>query len=142
MLSRSIRAGDAKATAKEDVAQIFSNSSSRCSAVSRLESSMPLGIRLGSSTTAAATTGPASGPRPASSQPATGQTPRLISARSRRKLGGVTAITPFGGLSEVFPDLSRIMGGIVRKRDRRRNRELGAIPVIQASSRRTRTMQD
>ena len=89
MLSRSIRAGEAKATAKDDVAQISSNSSSRRSAVSRLESSIPLGIRLGSSTTAAATTGPASGPRPASSQPATGQTPRLISARSRRKLGGV-----------------------------------------------------
>ena len=49
------------------------------------------GMRFGSSTTAAATTGPASGPRPASSQPATGQTPRLISARSRRKLGGATA---------------------------------------------------
>ena len=59
----------------------------------------PLGIRFGSSTTAAATTGPASGPRPASSQPATGQTPRLISARSRRKLGGATAITPLGSLA-------------------------------------------
>ena len=63
---------------------------------------MPFGIRLGSSTTAAATTGPASGPRPASSQPATGQTPRLISARSRRKLGGATAITPFGSLAWGF----------------------------------------
>src|SRR5262245_48860873 len=37
--------------------------------------------------TAAATTGPASGPRPASSTPATGKTPRFIAARSRRKLG-------------------------------------------------------
>ena len=37
--------------------------------------------------TAAATTGPASGPLPASSQPATGQTPRLSAARSRRKVG-------------------------------------------------------
>ena len=81
------------------VAQISSNSSSRRSAVSRLESSIPFGIRFGSSTTAAATTGPASGPRPASSQPATGQTPRLISARSRRKLGGATAMTPLGGLA-------------------------------------------
>src|ERR1700722_4580062 len=93
---------------------------------------MPLGIRLGSSTTAAATTGPASGPRPASSQPATGQTPRLISARSRRKLGGETAITLLAGLPEFFPDLSRIMAGIVRKRVPRCNRELRAIPVIQA----------
>ena len=37
--------------------------------------------------TAAATTGPASGPRPASSQPATGHTPRLSAERSRRKVG-------------------------------------------------------
>src|SRR5207245_3381176 len=84
---------------------------------------MPLGMRLGSSTTAAATTGPASGPRPASSQPATGQTPRLISARSRRKLGGATAMTPLRGSAFSMPaflsvflafflaDLSRIMPG-------------------------------
>src|ERR1700722_1794346 len=83
ILSRSIREGGAKATANDAVAQISSNSSSRRSAVSRLESSIPLGIRFGSSTTAAATTGPASGPRPASSQPATGQTPRLLSAPPR-----------------------------------------------------------
>ena len=40
--------------------------------VSCLESSRPLGMRLRSRMTAAATTGPASGPRPASSTPATG----------------------------------------------------------------------
>ena len=39
-------------------------------------------MRLGSRITAAATTGPASGPRPASSTPATGKTPRFIAARS------------------------------------------------------------
>src|SRR5215468_77709 len=43
----------------------------------------------GSRMTAAATTGPASGPRPASSQPAIGQTPRLSAARSRRNVGRV-----------------------------------------------------
>src|ERR1700726_3152645 len=94
---------------------------------------MPLGIRLGSSTTAAATTGPASGPRPASSQPATGQMPRLIIARSRRKLGGATAITPFGSLAGSFSDLSRIMPTIVLKHDPRRNRELETMPDIQIS---------
>src|SRR5262249_58522329 len=47
----------------------------------------PRGMRLGSRITAAATTGPASGPRPASSQPATGTMPRLIAARSRAKVG-------------------------------------------------------
>ena len=130
ILSRSIRAVDPNATANEDVAQIFSNSSSRRSGVSRLESSMPFGIRLGSSTTAAATTGPASGPRPASSQPATGQTPRLISARSRRKLGSATAMTPLSGFSGPSVGFSRIMAGIVRKPARQRNRELRPIPVI------------
>ena len=104
----------------------------------------PWGFASGSSTTAAATTGPASGPRPASSQPATGQTPRLISARSRRKLGGATAITPFSGLACSLPaflsiflaDLSRIMAGIVRKRAPGRNREPGTIPVIQRAAAR------
>ena len=66
-------------------AQISSNSSSLRSAVSRLESSMPLGIRLGSSTTPQPPRAP-NGPRPASSQPPPAKTPRLISARSRRKL--------------------------------------------------------
>ena len=92
-----------KGDRKGRVAQISSNNSSRRSAVSRLELSIPLGIRFGSSTTAAATTGPASGPRPASSQPATGQTPRLISARSRRKLGGATAMTPFSSSACSLP---------------------------------------
>src|SRR5262245_9203209 len=41
--------------------------------------------------TAAATTGPASGPLPASSQPATGHTPRLSAARSRRKVGRMSS---------------------------------------------------
>src|SRR5690348_6907071 len=47
-----------------------SSATARRSAVSFLESSMPAGRGL-HSTTAAATTGPASGPRPASSTPAT-----------------------------------------------------------------------
>jgi hypothetical protein len=54
----------------------------------------------------------------------------LISARSRRKLGGATAITPLTGLSGSSFDLSRIMAGIVRKPDAQRNRELRPIPVI------------
>ena len=84
---------------------------------------MPLGMRFGSSTTAAATTGPASGPRPASSQPATGQMPRLISARSRRKLGGVTA-TRLSQLGLIFRRLFYPNHGrIVRKQALQRNRE-------------------
>ena len=60
------------------------------SASSFLESLSPRGMRLGSRMTAAATTGPASGPRPASSQPATGQTP-LASARARAGTSGAAA---------------------------------------------------
>src|SRR6266536_4088263 len=44
-------------------------------------------MRAGSRITAAATTGPASGPLPASSQPATGTMPRLMARRSRRNVG-------------------------------------------------------
>ncbi len=40
---------------------------------------------------------PGQRPAPASSQPATGQTPRFNSARSRRKVGGATAMTPLRG---------------------------------------------
>ena len=128
MLSRSIRAGEAKATENDAVAQISSNSSSRRSAVSRLESSMPLGIRFGSSTTAAATTGPASGPRPASSQPATGQIPRLISARSRRKPGGLTT----AGLACPSFDLSRIMAGMLRQTAAPAQQKNGPMPAVHA----------
>ena len=49
------------------VATIFAKSSSRRSGVSFLLSFNPWGMRAGSSLTAATTTGPASGPRPASS---------------------------------------------------------------------------
>ena len=91
MLSRSIRHGGAMATATSALAQILACSFSRVSGSSFFESSSPRGTHLGSSTTAAATTGPASGPLPASSQPATGHTPRLIAARSRRKVGRMSA---------------------------------------------------
>src|SRR4051794_4807609 len=57
-------------------------------------------MRSGSSTTAAATTGPASGPLPASSQPATGQTPCANSLRSRRKVGRSTG--SFSGRRGAF----------------------------------------
>ncbi len=91
MLSRSMRHGGAKATATCALAQIFACSFSRVCGSSFLESSSPRGTRLGSSTTAAATTGPASGPLPASSQPAIGHKPRLIAARSRRKVGRMSS---------------------------------------------------
>src|SRR6476469_3153362 len=85
-----MRSIEPKATATCALAQIFSYSFSRSSASSFLESLSPRGMRSGSSTTAAATTGPASGPRPASSQPATGQTPLVSSRRSRRNVGRTT----------------------------------------------------
>src|SRR5436190_2799963 len=87
ILSRSMRHGGAHATETCALAQIFACSFSRVAGSSFLESSSPRGIRLGSRITAAATTGPASGPRPASSHPATGHTPRLSAERSRRNVG-------------------------------------------------------
>ena len=56
-------------------------------ALKTFESSRPRMGRARSRMTAAATTGPASGPRPASSQPATGKMPLLRARRSRRKVG-------------------------------------------------------
>ena len=63
----------------------------------------------------------------------TGQMPRFINARSRRKLGGATAITPFGDLPGSSFGFSRLMAGIVQKPASPRNRELRPIPVIQWS---------
>ena len=101
MLSRSMRHGGANATATCALAQILACSFSRVCGSSFLESSSPRGTRLGSSTTAAATTGPASGPLPASSQPAIGHTPRFIAARSRRKVGRTSA-SPSGSRTTLM----------------------------------------
>ena len=78
---------------------ILSNSASRWSKVRRFESSSPSGMRAGSSTTAAATTGPASGPLPASSMPATGQRPWAIALVSTEK-SGFSTISKRSGESE------------------------------------------
>ena len=116
ILSRSMRQGGAHATETWALAQILACSFSRVCGSSFLESSSPRGTRLGSRMTAAATTGPASGPLPASSHPATGHTPRLSAARSRRKVGrifssangnrGAAASPPPGFLRA---ELSRLM---------------------------------
>src|SRR3569623_1875519 len=72
MLSRSI--SSASTMPMPTIAQSFSRSCSRrrSAAESCFESLMPRGMPLAGRITAAATTGPASGPRPASSTPATG----------------------------------------------------------------------
>ncbi len=88
MLTASISAAVEKPTATASArAMIASNSFSRASGVKSFESLRPRGRFCGSRMTAAAATGPASGPRPASSTPATGQTPRFKSRRSMRKSG-------------------------------------------------------
>src|SRR5262249_13966578 len=72
---------------------ISSKSQVRSSGLSRFESSSPSIIRSGRSITAAATTGPANGPRPASSTPATRLSPRRHAARSKRYgAGAVVAL--------------------------------------------------
>ena len=77
MLKRSISRESAMPTAQEaDCSLIQSARRSRFLAVSSFESLMS-GLKApGSKTTAAATTGPASGPRPTSSTPATHRKPR------------------------------------------------------------------
>ena len=94
---RSITATEPKAKEISAVLQSAAKISSRASAVRIFESAMPFGIRFGSSTTAAATTGPASGPRPASSTPATRRKPSRKSLRSVRKFGGFAVATRAGG---------------------------------------------
>jgi len=101
--------GDRKRGRRAD----FSNSSSRRSGVSRLESSMPFGIRLGirSHDRPPATTGPASGPRRPRPQPATGQMPRC----DQRTLGGESSAArprsrPWGAWLDrplIFPESCR-----------------------------------
>src|SRR5260221_12921524 len=72
-------------------------------------------MRSGSRMTAAATTGPASGPRPASSQPATGQMPFASARRSRRNVGRRISSTS-GRRSTFSADLAavRLMRAILR----------------------------
>ncbi len=73
---------------------ISANSSSRRAGVRFFESSSPSGTACGSRITAAATTGPASGPRPTSSTPASGQRPSAMAFVSRWKwavMGGAYA---------------------------------------------------
>lgn len=84
---RSIRAALAIAIATWALAKIRSYSSCRLVALSFLESFIPLGISCPSKMTAAATTGPASGPRPASSMPATRRAPRFKARRSNSSVG-------------------------------------------------------
>ena len=95
MLSVSISCTDADPIAQHRArAQIWSNSRSRCKALSFLESASPvIGLR-GSRITAAATTGPASGPRPASSTPAI-------------RPGRVPAQLPCSGLQYFFDRIGR-----------------------------------
>ena len=87
ILSRSMRATSAMPMPTCALARIGSKSASRCAALSFLESSRPSGMRAGSRITAAATTGPAQGPRPASSMPQTGARPRDTASCSNRKWG-------------------------------------------------------
>src|SRR5947209_6782289 len=102
----------------------------RCSGLSFLESFSPRGMRFGSRMTAAATTGPASGPLPASSQPATGNSPFFIAYRSRLKVGR-TISSPNGrraaAVRLMAPILARIADRIqfgVCKPVKRGDREL------------------
>ena len=96
------------------LAQISANSASRAFGVSALESSTHGGGFLRSSTTIAAQTGPASGPRPTSSMPATRRRAARGNSSSCLKSGTTALLTP-----------GRIRGGFDRtqitRSARRRN---------------------
>src|SRR6056297_849101 len=89
MLSLSISSTEAWAMETSAMPRIASCSTARRLAVRRLESFRPSGMREMSSTTAAAVTGPARGPRPTSSTPATRRWPAAWAAVSRVKSGRV-----------------------------------------------------
>ena len=136
ILSRSIRAGEAKATANEAVAQISSNSSSRRSGRQPLgivdALGDPLGIEhhgRGHHRTRQRT---APGLVAAGHRPDAALDQRALAAKARRRHRD-HALWQLGRL-DLLSDLSRIMPRIVRKRAPPRNRELRAIPVQFASS--------
>src|SRR6266852_9078605 len=86
MFQASMRWASTSATAQATAySRIFRANSPRRSAGIFLESSKPTMRRLGLRITAAATTGPNSAPRPASSRPAMRVQPSLRAARSKRE---------------------------------------------------------
>src|SRR5215469_9590268 len=86
------------------------NSSSRCSALSCLESCTPRMNFSGAKITAAATTGPAMGPTPASSTPATTSTPVFQSLRSYRRLGRLLIASAPRSCEPLEPRLPNHLG--------------------------------
>ena len=111
ILSRSIREGEAKATANDAVAQISSNSFSRCSAVSRLKSSMPFGNPLRIEHHGRGDHRPRQRPAPglvaARDRPHAALDQRALAAKARRRHRD-DALRQLGRL---VCDLSRIMPG-------------------------------
>ena len=82
MFTRSISADPTDATVHSALATIRAYNRSRAAGVRSFESRRPETGRLGSNTTAAATTGPAKQPRPTSSTPATRRKPCRLRAFS------------------------------------------------------------
>src|SRR5437763_8605118 len=110
MLIRSISCTDAAPSAHaRALLRILTTSFARWREESIFESRRPgMGRCPGRKTTAAATTGPAMGPRPTSSSPATTSRPSAQSARSRFSVGRITS-----GLGQLL-DPSRLAGKIAQ----------------------------
>src|ERR1041385_1054969 len=110
MLMRSISRTEAAPTAQaRALLRIWTASFARCRELRSLESRRPrMGRCPGGKTTAAATTGPAMGPRPTSSIPATASRPSAQSARSRVSVGRITS-----GLGELL-DASGLAGEVAQ----------------------------
>src|SRR5919108_1015946 len=115
----SIRSTSAMPTPTLAVATIAAKARSRAAASSALESAIPGGMLLGSSTTAAATTGPAHGARPASSMPAIGPPRNRSETTSISNVAlGRESLPAMRALSRTRPRLSK-KAQLLASRDRR-----------------------
>src|SRR3569623_816510 len=117
MLSSAMIVIGAATTDTIELAMTSSYSASRRSAVSTLESLRPSGILRRLRITAATTTGPASGPRPASSTPVTRLAPLRTARFSNRSVGGgrgvesafgtIGAASRFNLLMQAYAEFTR-----------------------------------
>src|SRR5688572_16801651 len=132
MLRRSISSTLACATALASArSTTMRANASRCSALSSFESLRPLIARAGTRITAAANTGPASGPRPASS------TPQMLSAAAiddaqDRGGGLLRRVLPEYAVDLAEPlDLPALRGSVVQQREQRLRERAGRGLVLQ-----------
>src|SRR5207247_1079265 len=115
------------------------NIASRASAVICLLSLRPSHEAPVSSTTAAATTGPASGPRPASSTPATASQPprsRVSARRILRHASGITSLLGGGRRDRLLLGQTSALAGLAAQIEQLRAAHLGVTHHLDVGHRR------